>query len=301
MKPFYSHGLSLSVTAAIATVLGIGLGQVGQAATPVEATVPAMEEAGVSGPIPQAWLESEQIAQLLYPPVSNSQGLMVVGQGVVRQPADSVKINMSFYRTDPYYDYYGWEEDGSEPASPPTAEPLTEAALSPITNAIIATGVPATAIDVDLSGGGAGFYGTTNTASVTITLRNPSQAQVRDLVAAVNEATVDTDIYNQGVFVNYSVDNCASLLEEVYISAIQDARSRAATMAEALDVEIEAVPSVAESPFNLFYPPCDPERQGQSSSLWGGYGYGAGTYYDPSMPAEVQVQRDIFVTFPIRD
>ncbi|TVQ16802.1 MAG: SIMPL domain-containing protein [Leptolyngbya sp. DLM2.Bin15] len=299
MKPFYGHGLSLSVTAAIATVLGLGLGQVGQAATPAESALPAMEEVGISGPMPQSWLESEQIAQLLYPPVSNSPGLMVVGQGVVRRPADSVKISMSFYRSEPYYDYYGWEE-GGEAALPPPAEPLTEAALRPITNAIIATGVPATAIDVDLSGGG-GLYGSTNTASVIVTLRNPSQTQVRNLVTAVNDASIGTDIYNQGVFVNYSVDNCASLLEDVYISAIQDARSRATTMASALGVEIEAVPSVAESPFNLFYPPCDPEQQGQASSLWGGYGYGAGTYYDPSMPAEVQVQRDIFVTFPIRD
>ncbi|HEY9816183.1 MAG TPA: SIMPL domain-containing protein [Candidatus Obscuribacterales bacterium] len=301
MKPFYSHGLRLSVTVAIATVLGIGLGQVGQAATPVEAAAPAVEETEASGPIAPSWLESEQIAQLLYPPVSNSQGLMVVGQGVARRPADSVKISMSFYRTDPYYDYYGWEEDGSEPYTPPTPEPLTEAALRPAVNAIIATGVPATAIEIDLTGNMGGFYGTENTASIVVTLRDPSQAQVQDIVTAANAAITGEDIYNQGVFVNYSIDSCASLLEEVYISAIQDAQSRAQTMATALEVEIEPVPSVAESPFNLVYPPCDPEQRAQATSLWGSYGYGAGTYYDPNMPAEVQLQRDIFVTFPIRD
>jgi hypothetical protein len=293
MQSLQRKRLGWSATTAIATMAWIGLGSVVQA-LPVEGLT------GIEAVRSQSGLGGEQIAQMLYPPVSSRDpGLMVVGQGIARRAADSARIELQFYRTDPYYDYYGWEE-GDEYVPPPAAPPLSEADFRPVVNAIIATGVPANAIDVDLTGGSAGYFGSTNVAAVIVTLRNPTQTQVRNLVTAANEAVTGSDIYSQGTYVNYQIDNCAPLLRDVYMSAIEDAQSRAQAMAAALEVQINPVPSVAESPFNLFYPPCGRD-QPNASSMWGGYNPAVGTFYDPNMPAEVQVQRDIFVTFPIRN
>lgn len=254
-------------------------------------------------PLPEAPI-SEDVAQLLYPPVSSSaQGLMVLGQGLVSVPADVAEIEMTVYGSDPYAYYdYGWEEDGSVAApTEPTVDSLTEADLRPVINSIIAAGVPADAVEFDITPGSSASYPSSDSATITINLRNPTQERVEDVVDAATAAISEYSLYSDGsTYVNYSVDSCAALVQQAYTAAIQDAQSRAQSMASALGVEVENVPSVAESPFNLFYPPCS--EDGEVSPTNNFFGYGSyGTYYDPSLPAEVQFQRDIFVTFPIRD
>jgi hypothetical protein len=101
--------------------------------------------------------------------------------------------------------------------------------------------------------------------------------------------------------VQYFVDDCQSLANQAYAAAIADAQSRANAIATQLDVELEAIPSVSESPFSMLTfasgSTCDAApalslpfniNLSQSSA-------------NTRTPAQVQLRRDLFVTFPIQD
>jgi uncharacterized protein YggE len=291
------------MTGAIASLLWCGLGQRAIATesathqpTPHAAQPDAMPTEGLGlGQLP------DEIAQLLYPPVSEErQGLMVVGQGIVYAPADVADIEVSVYGSDPYSYGYEWYE-GEEPAPEPLPEnSITTADAQALVNAIVAAGIPATAVSYEIVSPDAYSYSTDDYAVITVNLSDPTQDGVADVVDAVNATADASDYYVETTSVSYRVSDCRPLIQQAYTAAIADAAARAETMATALGVEIDSVPSVAESPFNLIYPPCDAEGNLDDSDFWG-YNYWSGGFYDPDAPAEIRLQRDIFVTFPIRD
>ncbi len=239
-----------------------------------------------------------EIAQLLYPPVSEArQGLMVVGQGIVNAPADMADIEFLIYGSDPYS--YGYESYETEELTElPSENPITPAGAQALVNAMLSVGVPATAVEYDIVPPDAYSY-TGDYAVITVNLPSPTQDSIADIVSAMNRAA-DASLYYVGTTsVNYRVNDCRPIVQQAYTAAIADASARAEIMAAALGVDIEAVPSVAESPFNLVYPPCDAAGNLDDNDLWSGY-LSSG-FYDPNAPAEIRIQRDIFVTFPIRD
>lgn len=295
-------------TGAIAALLWSGFGQRAIAANPQ----PTTDTPQAARPQPDALPTDlpgigqlpDDIAQLLYPPVSNErQGLMVVGQGIVNAPADIAEIELTIYSANPYdYDYgYDWSEDYEEPASVPLPEnPMTTATAQALVNAIIAAGAPATAVEYEIMQPDVYSYSTDDYLIITIDLPEPTQDSVASIVDAASARVDANGYYLDGTYVNYQINDCRPLIQQAYTAAIADAAARAESMAAALNVEIEPVPSVAESPFNLVYPPCDSEGNLDDSDIWG-YNYWSGGFYDADAPATIRLQRDIFVTFPIRD
>lgn len=295
---------SLSVVVAWGSVLVVGQGAIAQPAPP------ALNP------------NSVDMAQLLYPPTdADPPGIMVIGQGRAALPADLAKIEIVLLGTyyDPYYDpSYNEAPEATSDSSdspdlispaplllppgyqstPPAA--LTRALIQPAIDAIVASGVPQSAIDVAIVPGGSSSYYYEDSAILSFELSDPSQSQVQALISDVTTAVAgQSDYYLNSTSVQYTIQNCQALEQAAYTSAIENARLRATALATALGVDIAEVPSVAESPFGLAYPACN-EQAGSSflDSFFGSTSYL--TYYDPSAPAEVELRRDLFVTYPVR-
>lgn len=243
---------------------------------------------------------SPVMGQFLYPPVSDDQGIMVVGQGVASLPAETAEIDFFLVNYDPYAAPTfpeGLPPDSGEATSIPEPQPITRQALQPIVDVLVEAGIPNTEIEVNLDSTNPGGYSYEPGATISLTIDQPSQPQVRQLVDAVTAAVADEEnIFLQNTSVRYGVEDCQALETAVYEAAVTNARSRAEAIANAMDIELRNVPSVAESPFNLLTNACD---SSSAFSLPFGAGYGT-SYYDPEAPAEVQLRRDVFVTFPVR-
>jgi uncharacterized protein YggE len=250
------------------------------------------------------------LAQMFYPSANqDEQAVMVLGQGQASVPADTAKIVLNFSSYDPYAEFSEGLILFQEPpatgrlanheSAPVDAPPLTEVMLRPVVEAIEATGVAADQIEVEVSDDPASDYSTGNLGSVIVTLTNPGREQVERIVAAGTNAVSDRDnVYFQDVSVAYAVDDCQALTQAVYSAAVADAQDRASAIASAMGVEIGDVPSIAESPFGLLSSTCADASAG-SVPMPFPFNYGT-SYYDPEAPAEVELRRDVFVTYPIR-
>jgi len=295
------------VSMAIATFTCIATPALGNAATQ-----PLLTDS-VSNPLTSHVQPSEstlEVAQLFYPPVNeDQQALMVIGQGEASAPADVAEVEFSFTNYDPYavpeeglllFNRTSDRASALQAQARPGASPaFTEAQLQPVVDALVAAGISAESVEVTIVPGSPNVYPyTTDRGSVSFNLNSPSPEQIKRAVDAVNEAIANSEeIFLQNLSVQYLVNDCTALEQEVYQNAISDARNRATAIATAMGVELARVPSVAESPFNFFSPGCgEPTNQ---AIPYNPFGFGA-SYYDPEAPAEVQVRRDVFVTFPIQ-
>jgi hypothetical protein len=278
--------------------------------------------------------EDQQIAQFFPYASTEEQVIMVQGLGTAFAPAETAAIEFVLVNYDPYYDpyacTYGSEGGGtstgyatdptavndtsSPQACPPPPEPvaITRSALQPVVEALTAAGISVNKISVRLPGDESDSYAAyyyTDSASVLLTLDHPSRQQVVDLVTAVENVVAGNEaVYLQDRYVQYTLSEagCNALETEAYREAVANARDRAAVLAEALGVDVGNVPSVADSsaaPFSLTaltaaaYPSyCDADVY---SVTYGSY-YPSPSYYDSSLPAEVRVQRGVYVTYPVR-
>jgi uncharacterized protein YggE len=254
--------------------------------------------------------------QFFYPPASNDQAIMVVGQGTATIPADTAEIEMTVFGYDPYSYYYDPYSDpyytgdpSTVPAAPTEPPAITLVDVQPVVQALRDLGVPNNAIDVSILPGDPYVYPYEDHASVTINLPNPTRSRVAEVVDAVRQVdTNNENIYMDSVGVKYTVDSCDALISEAYSSAVSNARQRASIMADSLGVELGTDPSIAESPFGTqsntgVYSYCDSGSAASPLSSLFGYGYGyyePFPYYDPAQEAEVTVERFIFVTYPVR-
>lgn len=172
--------------------------------------------------------------------------------------------------------------------------PLTKESLKPVTDALVAAGISADDIDVRVEESGSSLSPfSAGGAQVVVKLKQPQPEKMQKVVsAATDAATKSGKILVQSVGVRYIVNDCQSLETQAYQAAVKDAKNRAQAMASAMGVQLPAVPSVAESPFGLFYPSCDSEAD-LSLPGW----TNSTPPYNPSAPAEVQIRKDIFVTY----
>ncbi|HEY9641913.1 MAG TPA: SIMPL domain-containing protein [Coleofasciculaceae cyanobacterium] len=253
-------------------------------------------------------IQSTQVAQLFYPPATlEQQVLMVVGHGQVTRPADTAQVSLILLNYDPATtDPYAQPAPNNPEAAatPPERNPLTKAMLKPVLEALVAAGVRANAIKTTLAEEASStspysYYGK-GSAEVTFDLDQPTRDRIVTLMTAVENA-VGKGLYLQDRYVTYKTDSCANLEQEAYTAAVSDARDRAKTLAAAMGVELNNVPSVAESasifpgfPANPYPSSCD------LAVLPAAAAYTGVSYYDPDAPAEVSLQRDLYVTYPIR-
>ena len=268
--------------------------------------------------------EPDQLAQFFPYASTDEQVVMVQGLGTATAPAETAAIEFVLVNYDPYYDPYACTYDDwsntstdstTEPAlpeecsPPPDPVPLTRASLKDIVDALTTAGIASDEISVRLPGDESDSYAAyyyVESASVLLTLEQPSRQQVQELVTAVEEAVSGSEtVYLQDRYVQYTLSEagCNALETEAYRSAVVDARDRATVLAEALGVAVGNIPSVADSAYSPFsinsltttYPSyCDADLYNSA------YGYyNSPSYYDSALPAEVRVQRSVYVTYPV--
>lgn len=262
-------------------------------------------------------------AQLFYPPASDRHSLMVIGQGVVRVPADTADIELVFssggsnneLQTQPSslpetrrlsspsgFGSPSLLEQQDRAASPTllfnyktAAEPLpnkkspTKATLQPVVDSLVAKGIRADKIQVQINPNAS-----ENNAKILVRLEKPTRDRVQEIVATVNKSTSQIENLSvKSVGVEYAVNDCQALQTSVYQSAMKDAQSRAQALATAMEVKL-STPSVAEPFYTLFYPSCSSKTGVPLPSF---ASFLLSPAYNPDAPAEVEMKKDIFVTY----
>lgn len=249
-------------------------------------------------------------AQLFYPPASDRHSVMVIGQGVVKVPADNADIELLISKLS-----FPTEEDTE--LSPPIPEEsqsvsapvlllqkkqrtklvqsetnqLTENSLQPLIDSIIKQGVAADQVRIQLSDDPE-----ENKAKIFVRLEKPTSIKVKQIVNSVKKATADLDgLSVEKVGVEYTVNDCLSLQNAVYKAAAEDAKNRAQALADAMGVRL-GKPSVSEPFYSLFYGSCSTKPITLPSFA----SFLLTSDFDPDKPAEVEMRKDIFVSFSVR-
>ena len=237
-----------------------------------------------------------------YAPLQQSQdGITVQGFGSAAITADAAILEF----------YFGGktgvepaQRDSSEPgasggstgAEPQPelalqAQPITEADLQPVVDAIVAAGVSADDVEVIVTP----YYGDPSyggSATVRATVRNI------DSVDAVVKAATDAaaglgEISLQGTNVSYTVSDCAALERSAMEAAVADARDRATNFAGVLRVGLGDVAGASNYSSSLFGgSPCDSQFTGPVPL--GGIAYAEGQTPD------VQLFATVTITYAIR-
>ncbi|MCC5656129.1 SIMPL domain-containing protein [Nostoc sp. XA010] len=262
-------------------------------------------------------------AQLFYPPASDRHSLMVIGQGVVRVPADTADIELVFsskasndeLQTQPSslpqtrrisspsgFGSPSLLEQQDRAASPtlllnyktaaeslPSKKLLTKATLQPVVNSLVAKGISADKIQVQINANSS-----ENNAKILVRLEKPTRERVQEIVGTANKATSEIENLSvKSVGVEYAVNDCQALQSSVYQSAMKDAQSRAQALAAAMGAKL-GTPSVAEPFYTLLYPSCSSKTGVPLPSF---ASFLLSPAYNPDAPAEVEMKKDIFVTY----
>ena len=281
----------LSLGLAIAATLPTGIAQ-------------AMSADRTSSPA-DSMPDPTEVAQVFYPPATpNRQVLMVIGHGQVHRAADKAEVAIVLFNYDPY-------QVTENPESMPELKPMTQAQLKPVLEAIAAAGISTADLKVKIGSAQPtpgstdpfAYYGE-GSAVIQFDLAQPTQQQVEKLMTAIETVTSSSDVVHlQDRYVTYSTTSCDGLAQEAYVAAVADASDRAQVLAGAMKVQVTNVPSVAEAaslfpglPYPYAPSSCDLESIPNAAAM----GYSSPTSYDPSLPAEVTLQRDLYVTYPIR-
>ncbi|MCG6138933.1 MAG: SIMPL domain-containing protein [Nostoc sp. LLA-1] len=98
------------------------------------------------------------------------------------------------------------------------------------------------------------------------------------------------------VGVNYAVKDCQALQSAAYESAMKDAQSRAQALATAMGAKLGNA-SVAEPFYTLLYPSCSSKAGLPLPSFGGLLSFPS---FNPDNPAEVEMKKDIFVTYTVQ-
>jgi uncharacterized protein YggE len=250
--------------------------------------------------------------QIVYPSTSDPNGVMVTGQGVASVPADVAEIRFAASAVDPEAADEALQEQlensSGKPLSPRSSariirSEITEASLKPIVAAIVATGIPASAVQVSMDGANASSpyrRSPRNSAgTIRVTLEKPSRSSVQKVVDAGDAAAKTAKLFAQ-VYLKYRVNDCPALEKAAYRAAVNDAQRRAQAIAAATGVQLAAQPSIAEAFYSTFYPsPCNPSNKsfyptGDSLYTEGFAPYNANT------EATVETRKDIFVTYKLK-
>lgn len=254
--------------------------------------------------------------QIVYPSTSDPNGVMVTGQGIASVPADVAEVRFVVSSVNPGASDEGFPAqielgeigEGQPPvAGKPKPKPsaqVTEASLKSIAAAIVATGIPASAIQVSVDGANANRpyrRSPRNSAgTIRVTLDKPSRSSVQKVVDAGDDAAKAAKLFAQA-YLKYRVNDCAALEKAAYTAAVNDAQRRAQAIATATGVQLAAQPSIAEAFYSTFYPsPCNPTNKsfyptGGDSLYSEGF-----TPYTANAEATVETRKDIFVTYKMK-
>ncbi|MFN6514572.1 MAG: SIMPL domain-containing protein [Nostoc sp. CreGUA01] len=253
-------------------------------------------------------------AQLFYPPASDRHSIMVMGQGVVKVPADTADIELVFSSKDSNDELEAQPSTlsqvrrktlptlllnyktpiGQIPSTPAleNKKALTKATLQPIVDNLVANGISANKIQLQVNPNSS-----ENNAKILVRVEKPTRDRIQEIIGTVNKATSKLEnLTVSNVGVEYAVNDCQALQSSVYQSAMKDAQSRAQALATAMGAKL-GTPSVAEPFYTLFYPSCN-SKSGVTLPSFASFLLTP--TYDPDAPAEVEMKKDIFVTYTVK-
>lgn len=252
-------------------------------------------------------LVAPEFAPYPYLALQESQtGITVQGFGSATADADSAVLELYFGGTYAYREGIepvpepdsGQSEPSSggvAPSTPETdllqqAQPITDADVQPVVDAIAAQGVSADDIEVIVQPSyGDPYYG--GSATIRVTIRNVDALE--GIVSAASEAASGLEnISFNGSGVSYTVSDCAALELAAMQAAVEDARERGQTFASALGVGLGAVVGASHYSYSPSGSPCDAGASGP-------YPLGGIAYAEGQSP-EVQLVATVTVTFAIQ-
>lgn len=250
---------------------------------------------------PARSIDETAIAQA-FPPFNSSEPVLsVTGQGQGSGVADTAEVQLTFVNyseADAFARFSAAQLAGiSNPSTEESfasyldeLEPITQASLQPIVDRLVAAGVPASAIEVNLdeeASSGSPPFPQLDSAQISLRLNRPSPAQIDAILPAAESAIQGNDkLFLQNNLVRYTTANCEALEQAAYQAAIANARDRANRIAAAANVTITGTPSISDnsSSFSSDLDSCNSELVGA----------------DNEATATVELQRTLTLTYPIR-
>ncbi|MEO0456970.1 MAG: SIMPL domain-containing protein [Cyanobacteria bacterium P01_A01_bin.114] len=246
-----------------------------------------------------------------------SQVIEVNGQGNATITADQARVTLVFLTSDldelfaelmeTYEEAVASGEItsilGSINLSIDDLEEITEADLQLVIEALTASGIDREALEINLEHDvwAAGPVANIKGASVSFQLQKPTVETLEKLSDSIDAAIAhEPDIFLVERRAQYSTEQCELLERDAYESAVTDARKRADVIAEALGVELEEVPSVAEpsSDYGYYQPQCEVGEVADPGAI-GGYSYDLFELQAFS-PPEISLTRALRVTYSVR-
>jgi uncharacterized protein YggE len=220
---------------------------------------------------------------------AGGEGITVAGYGVATIDADMAVIEFYFgsYGVRPAEPDAGSREGST--GQVPSTQPITEADLQPVIDAIVAVGIPRS----DIEFLGSPYYYDPYFSSAVLRVRVRDMGLVGAVTQAAQDASRSIDIALQSTSISYLVEDCGPLEQAALAAAVEDARDRGAAFAQALEVGLGAIvaaSSYAYSPFGGSA--CD-------TGYIGPYPIG-GAVYSEGQPQQVQVYASVGVTFAIQ-
>ncbi|GFE70251.1 SIMPL domain-containing protein [Chroococcus sp. FPU101] len=237
------------------------------------------------------------IAQFFYPPANNPQTFMVVGKGKAKQKADTAVLKFTLSAVSP--------TDDNTVAYFIKAQKKTplETQVKDIVDALLAIGISKTDIEIQYPQNSTSGFSlpfplptpTNNTnTKIFVTVANPTHPRLQQIITTAGSAIRKDQPFKFDQFeVRYSVNDCQALQRETYKNAMKDAQNRAIALADAVNAELNPIPSVAEPFYGVFLP--------EECATGEGFLFGSSSVpYDANDPLEVEVSKEIFVTFSVR-
>jgi uncharacterized protein YggE len=229
------------------------------------------------------------------------RGITVIGYGKSSAPAETAEIQLIASE----------EEFGPSRAPDPDATPgaREREAVGPLVAGLMAAGVPEEDIAIVVGTVIGEFYGPggPGVARVDITVDNPTQERIEELINAATVGAAEENLFVSPVGVGYGVADCAPLERAAREAALDDARTRAALQAELMGVQLGEPVAASDVPINFsealsaYYgiaiptqlacsPPAPAPTSGSPVSV---------PPFDPTDEAEVNVYAQVAVTFAI--
>jgi uncharacterized protein YggE len=234
-------------------------------------------------------------AQLFYPLASEKSTIQVIGKGKVTKAADSALLKFNFNANTSELPIASQAFQSAQAGS----STLTKETFKPIVDALIALGIPADSITVKIKNNYSGSSSfpfpfpssdIEGNAQISVILEPITKERLKTIVDKVTSISTESKtFYLADVKVDFRVNNCEALERDAYIAAVKDAQNRAKAIATAVEAELVRVPSISEPFYNVFIPTCNTEGTlpfSQSSAT-----------YDPDTPVEVEITKDVFVTY----
>lgn len=300
-------GLSVAALAASADVGTAGTdGQSDEADVGAEAPAPAADTVGASG---ASRALSPDFSPYPFPTLQESQdGVTVQGFGSATVAADAAILE--FYFSSEFADRgipipepapggVAPSDDGASSGTTEVqplellqeAQPITEADLQPVVDAIAAQGVSPADIEVIVQPSfGDPYYG--GSATVRVTVSNVDA--VDGIVNAVGEATAGLqNVSFNGTNVSYTVGDCSALEQAAMQAAAEDARERGQGFASVLGVGLGPIRGASHFSSSAFGgAPC-------GSDFGGPYPL-ADTSFAQGQSRDVQLFATVTITFAIQ-